>query len=114
MLLNDAAIDGPAIRDRVMGADHTTPTLMALMEYHNEQQLHKLVPGIMKNYHTTQRYVKTFLREKLYRNDIFLSQLKYKFILDFERYVFNHVPKDHQKPLNNNGIMKHIERQCNA
>jgi site-specific recombinase XerD len=110
MLLNDAAIDGPAIRDRVMGTDNTTPTLMALIEYHNEQQMHKLAPGTMKNYHTTQRYVKTFLREKLYRNDIALSQLKYKFILDFERYLFNYVPKDHQKPLNNNGIMKHIER----
>lgn len=110
MLLNDAAIDGPAIRDRVMGTDNTTPTLMALMEYHNEQQMHKLAPGTMKNYHTTQRYLKTFLREKLYRNDIALSQLKYKFILDFERYLFNYVPKDHQKPLNNNGIMKHIER----
>ncbi|TPG37765.1 site-specific integrase [Flavobacterium pectinovorum] len=110
MLLNDAAIDGPAIRDRVMGTDNTTPTLMALMEYHNEQQRHKLAQGTMKNYHTTQRYLKIFLREKLYRNDIALSQLKYKFILDFERYLFNYVPKDHQKPLNNNGIMKHIER----
>ncbi|AWG26926.1 site-specific integrase [Flavobacterium kingsejongi] len=110
MVLTDAAIDGPAIRDRVLGTDHLAPTLVALMEYHNEQQLHKLAPGTMKNYYTTQRYVKAFLKEKLYRNDIALSQLKYKFILDFERYLFNYVPKDHQKPLNNNGIMKHIER----
>jgi site-specific recombinase XerD len=110
MVLTDVPIDGPAIRDKVLGIDHLVPTLVSLMEYHNEQQLHKLAPGTMKNYHTTQRYVKTFLREKLYRNDIALSQLKYKFILDFERYLFNYVPKDHQKPLNNNGIMKHIER----
>lgn len=110
MVLTDTAIDGPSIRDRVLGTDHVVPTLISLMEYHNEQQFHKLAPGTMKNYHTTQRYVKTFLREKLYRNDIALSQLKYKFILDFERYLFNYVPKDHQKPLNNNGIMKHIER----
>lgn len=110
MVLTDVPIDGPAIRDKVLGIDHLAPTLVSLMEYHNEQQLHKLAPGTMKNYHTTQRYVKTFLKEKLYRNDIVLSQLKYKFILDFERYLFNYVPKDHQKPLNNNGIMKHIER----
>ncbi|MDA6072776.1 site-specific integrase [Flavobacterium sp. AC] len=84
--------------------------MLSLIEYHNEQQLHKLAPGTMKNYHTTQRYVKKFLLEKLYRNDIVLSQLTYRFILDFERYLFNYVPKDHQKPLNNNGIMKHIER----
>ncbi|MNP95936.1 Tyrosine recombinase XerD [compost metagenome] len=110
MVLTDVPIDGPAIRDKVLGTDHLAPTLVSLMEYHNEQQLHKLAPGTMKNYHTTQRYVKIFLTEKLHRNDIFLSQLTYKFILDFERYLFNYVPKDHQKPLNNNGIMKHIER----
>ena len=110
MILSDAVIDGPAIRDRVLGTDHLATTLVSLVEYHNEQQLHKLAPGTMKNYYTTQRYIEKFLREKYYRNDIVLSQLTYKFILDFERYLFNYVPKDHQKPLNNNGIMKHIER----
>jgi len=30
--------------------------------------------------------------------------------MDFESYLVNYIPKDHQKPLNNNGIMKHIER----
>jgi len=110
MILSDAVIDGPAIRDRILGTDHRAPTLVSLIEYHNEQQLHKLAPGTMKNYYTTQRYIEKFLREKYYRNDIVLSQLTYKFILDFERYLFNYVPKDHQKPLNNNGIMKHIER----
>lgn len=110
MVLNDDAIDGPAIRDKVLGTDHLLPTLVSLIEYHNEQQEIKLAPGTMKNYYTTQRYIEKFLREKYYRNDIILSQLTYKFILDFERYLFNYVPKDHQKPLNNNGIMKHIER----
>lgn len=110
MLLNDAAIDGPAIRDKVVGTDHLAPTLLSLIEYHNEQQEIKLAAGTMKNYYTTQRYIEKFLREKYYRNDLILSQLTYKFILDFERYLFNYVPKDHQKPLNNNGIMKHIER----
>lgn len=110
MVLNDTAIDGPAIRDKVVGTDHLAPTLLSLIEYHNEQQEIKLAPGTMKNYYTTQRYIEKFLREKYYRNDLILSQLTYKFILDFERYLFNYVPKDHQKPLNNNGIMKHIER----
>jgi site-specific recombinase XerD len=110
MVLSDDTIDGPAIRDKVLGTDHLSPTLLSLIEYHNEQQEIKLAPGTMKNYYTTQRYIEKFLREKYYRNDIILSQLTYKFILDFERYLFNYVPKDHQKPLNNNGIMKHIER----
>lgn len=110
MLLSDDVIDGPVIRDKMMGTGKLAPTLLALIEHHNEQQEPKLASGTMKNYHTTQRYIKKFLMEKYYRTDIILSELNYRFILDFESYLFNHVPKDHQKPLNNNGIMKHIER----
>lgn len=36
MLLNDEPIDGPTIRDKVMGTDRLAPTLALLMEYHNE------------------------------------------------------------------------------
>ena len=110
MLLTDVVIDGPAIREKMLGTGKLAPTLLGLIEHHNKQQIHKLAHGTMKNYYTTQRYIKKFLMEKYYRSDIVLSELTYRFILDFESYLFNHVPKDHQKPLNNNGIMKHIER----
>ncbi|WP_268849237.1 site-specific integrase [Flavobacterium aestivum] len=110
MLLSDVAIDGPAIRDRMLGKGKLAPTLLSLIEHHNEQQGIKLASGTMKNYYTTQRYIRKFLMEKYYRTDIVLSELNYRFILDFESYLLNYVPKDHQKPLNNNGIMKHIER----
>lgn len=110
MLLTDVVIDEPAIREKMFGTGKLAPTLLVLIEHHNEQQIHKLAHGTMKNYYTTQRYIKKFLMEKYYRTDIVLSELTYRFILDFESYLFNHVPKDHQKPLNNNGVMKHIER----
>lgn len=75
MVLSDQTIDGPAIRDKVLGTDHLAPTSMSLIEYHNEQQEIKLAPGTMKNYYTTQRYIKKFLREKYYRNDIIHEKL---------------------------------------
>jgi site-specific recombinase XerD len=93
-----------------LGCDEENMTIVRLMEYHNEQSVYKLAPGTMKNYKTTQRYIIKFISEKYYRNDIVLSELKYKFLLDFEIYLNNYIPKDHQKPLNNNGVMKHIER----
>ena len=110
MVLSGDAIDGPTIRDKMLGTGKLAPTLLSLIEHHNEQQGIKLASGTMKNYYTTQRYIKKFLIEKYYRTDIVLSELTYKFLLDFENYLFSYVPKDHQKPLNNNGIMKHIER----
>lgn len=108
--LSGSTIDGPAIREKMLGNGKLAPTLLTLIEHHNKHQQSKLAHGTMKNYLTTQRYLKKFLLEKYYRTDFVLSELTYKFIIDFESYLFNYVPNDHQKPLNNNGIMKHIER----
>jgi len=99
-----------SVKSLFLGCDEEIMTLVKLMEYHSEHAAHRLAPGTMKNYKTTQRYIIKFIRQKYYRNDIVLSELNYKFLMDFESYLVNHTPKDHQKPLNNNGIMKHIER----
>jgi hypothetical protein len=50
------------------------------------------------------------LEEHYKVTDIYLRELNYKFVKDFEVYLRNHKPKDHQKPLANNGVMKHIIR----
>jgi site-specific recombinase XerD len=101
-----------AVKSLFLGADDSEITLIKLGEYHNTEMKDKLADGTMKNYYTTQKYIAKFLKEKYYRNDISLAELNYKFILDFETYLSKHQPKDHQKPLHNNGIMKHIERLC--
>jgi site-specific recombinase XerD len=101
-----------AVKSLFLGADDNEITLIKLSEYHNTEMKDKLADGTMKNYYTTQKYITKFLKEKYHRNDISLAELNYKFILDFESYLSKHQPKDHQKPLHNNGIMKHIERLC--
>jgi len=93
-----------------LGEDQDAMTLRKLCAYHNSEMKDKLAHGTMKNYSTTKKYIEKFLREKYRRQDITLSELNYKFIMDFETYLQNHKPKDHHKPLNNNGIMKHMER----
>lgn len=98
------------VKSLFVGVEEETLTLSKLIDYHHQVALGKLAAGTMKNYGTTQKYLQKFLREKLFRNDILLSELNYKFLLDFENYLANHTPKDHQKALHNNGIMKHIER----
>ena len=98
------------VKSLFLGCDEEIMTLVKLMDYHSEHAAHRLAPGTMKNYKTTQKYIIKFIRQKYYRNDIVLSELNYKFLMDFESYLVNYTPKDHQKPLNNNGIMKHIER----
>jgi site-specific recombinase XerD len=110
MLLSEVVIDGIAIRDKVLGAGQSGPTLVSLIEYHNQEQGIKLAHGTIKNYYTTQSYLRKFLQQRYRRMDIPLSELNYKFLADFENYLLNYIPTDHQKQIHNNGIMKHIER----
>ena len=85
-------------------------TLAEIATYHNEMSAGVLADGTMKNYYTTQKYVTEFVTKHYKRKEYFLSELNYKFIQDFETFLRKHQPLDHQKPLTNNGIMKHLER----
>jgi site-specific recombinase XerD len=99
-----------ALRNAYLGTDDKGHSLLNLIEYHNTELKDTIEWGTMKNYMTTQKYVAMFLKEKLKTSDVFLSQLSYKFLADFEMYLRRHQPKDHHKPCGNNTVMKHIER----
>jgi hypothetical protein len=45
-----------------------------------------LTPGTAKNYYTTQKYVAEFLNDKLKVQDLKLSQLNFKFLMDFDAF----------------------------
>ncbi len=85
-------------------------TLIELVDYHNTTQASVLSPGTMKNYRTTKKYLERFLKKKFKASNICLVQVNYKFIADFEYFLRNYQPLDHQKPIGNNGVMKHQER----
>lgn len=92
--------------------NESSMSLLQLCNYHNTEMESKLAKGTMKNYYTTQKYIALFLKQKYKRTDIALTDLNYKFILDFENFLMTRQPKDHQKKLHNNGTMKHLERLC--
>jgi integrase len=98
------------IKEVFLGNTEKEHTLDQISAYHNEMSAGVLAPGTMKNYYTTQRYMREFVKKKYRRSEYCLSELNYKFILDLEIFLRNHQPVDHQKPLTNNGIMKHLER----
>jgi integrase/recombinase XerD len=103
-------LSADAIKARVEGTEEEKITLLWLMTYHNTEIKKLLERGTMKNYFSTERYVKEFLLSKKKRNDIYLSQLDYKFVLDFEIYLRQREPDKGQRPCGNNTVMKHIER----
>ncbi|HAL82234.1 MAG TPA: integrase [Mucilaginibacter sp.] len=97
-----------SIKSLYLGEKDEVYTLTTLFGYHNETAKEELNPETLKHYFVTQRYLIKFLEEKYNSTDIYLHQLDFRFIKDFEVYLRNHKPKGHQKPLKNNGVMKHM------
>lgn len=99
-----------AIKARYLGEDEQHKTLLELVTYHNENMISVLQAGTLENHFTTERYIKRYLEYKLKIGDIYLKQISYKFIIDFEQFLRTGVSINRSQPLNNNGVMKHLER----
>ncbi|WP_142783768.1 site-specific integrase [Changchengzhania lutea] len=103
-------ITAQAIKARYLGEDEHQKSLLDLVGYHNTTMKTVLKFGTLKNYFTTERYINRFLKAKIKSSDIYLKQLSYSFIIDFEQYLRKCPSINRKQPLNNNGIMKHLER----
>ncbi|GAB2977237.1 site-specific integrase [Mucilaginibacter puniceus] len=108
--LKGKMLSAKAVKDLYLGAEEEVYTLSRLFTYHNETSTTDLKWSTLKHYYVTQRYLVKFLEDQHQSTDIYLHQLDFKFVKDFEVYLRNHKPKDHQKQINNNGVMKHIIR----
>lgn len=99
-----------AIKQRYLGADDSFKKLSELLDYHTENMKSILKYGTMKNYYTTERYLYKFLFKQFKAEDIYLKQINYQFITDFEHFLRTYKPKRARKAPTNNGVMKHLER----
>lgn len=52
--------------------------------YDTRMEGEKHSPGTMKNYVTTEDYIKRFIKTKFGKEDLFLTQLNQEFIIEFE------------------------------
>lgn len=107
---NHAMITAQSIKAKYLGQEEKDKTLMDLVAYHKGNMEGTLKPGTLKNYDTTEKYIKKFLTQVRKSNDVYLKQLSYSFIVDFEQYLRSGTNLNTAIALNNNGIMKHLER----
>jgi integrase len=105
-----AMITAQSVKAKYLGQEETDRTLMDVVAYHKENMGATLKPGTLKNYDTTEKYLKKFLTQVRKCNDIYLKQLSYSFIVDFEQFLRKGDNLRKAIALNNNGIMKHLER----
>jgi integrase len=108
--IKNQEITAEKIKSLFLGEDQEEHTLCELIEYHNISQNGILQYGTLKNYYTTKRYVDKFLLSTFKAKDKKLSQLNYKFVIDFEYFLRHYKPLDHHQPIGNNGLMKHQQR----
>ena len=76
-----------AVKNLFCGFEEKEHSLMTLFDYHNVEMKTTLEWGTLKNYFTTRRYVEEYLRAHLKTSDVFLSQLNYRFLTEFERFM---------------------------
>lgn len=100
-----------AVKNRYLALDQLEQMgLVKMFEYHNVREKGRLADSTMKNYYTTLNYIKEYVKTEYHKNEIELQKLNYAFIDGFEVFLRKYKTPEGQRPLNNNGIMKHIER----
>jgi site-specific recombinase XerD len=110
LLLKNKLITADLIKDMFSGVEAKENTLISVFDYHNEVMKSILEWGTLKNYFTTKRYIEEFISAQYHSKDFYLSQLNYKFLIEFDRFIRTYKQKDQKRPCGQNTIMKHIER----
>tara|TARA_R110000868_G_scaffold381683_2_gene648079 strand:+ start:191 stop:1438 length:1248 start_codon:yes stop_codon:yes gene_type:complete len=92
------------------GEGENSKTLQEILTYHRKKIETTLTKGTLRNFGVTEGYLNKFLNTQLKTKDVYLKNLNYKFICDFESYLVMYWPKGHPKAMGHNTVMKHIQR----
>ncbi|MFS4416684.1 site-specific integrase [Maribacter sp. 2307ULW6-5] len=103
-------ITAQLIKSIYIGEDESSKTLKDILTYHNGKIKHTLTQGTIRNFSVSENYIKRFLKQKHKTTDIYLKELDYKFISDFETFLIDYYPKGHPKAMGHNTVMKHLQR----
>lgn len=98
------------IKSTYLGEDDHSKTLQELINYHHKKIKTTHAPGTIRNFGVTINYINRFLKNKRKASDVFLKELNYAFICDFEYYLHNYWPAGHPRSMSHNTVMKHLQR----
>jgi len=98
------------VKARYLGEDKETHSLRDLFLYHNETMEHKLCSRTLSHYHTSQKYILSYIFQDYKSSDMFLRDLDYKFLIGLESFLRNYGTAHHNGSIGNNTTMKHIQR----
>lgn len=108
--LKGQLITADLIKSIYLGEDVNSKSLQELIGYHHEKIKDTHASGTIRNFGVTTNYINRFLRKKKKTSDVYLKELNYAFISDFEHYLYNYWPSGHPKAMSHNTVMKHLQR----
>ncbi len=107
---NEELVTAKIIKAKFIGDDEKSKSLLELIEYHSKKIANTLAVGSIRNFNITENYIKRFLLKKKKTTNIYLKELNYKFLCNFENFLANYWPVGHPQGMSHNTIMKHIQR----
>ena len=103
-------ITAQLIKATFLGEGEKNKSLNEIITYHSKIINNTLASGTGRNFGITENYISKFLEQKRKTTDIYLNELNYKFICDFESFLNSYWPKGHPKAMGHNTVMKHLQR----
>ena len=103
-------ITSELLKNNFLGEGPKGKTLLNAIDYHAVKIEATLAAGSIRNFNVTEKYVRKYLKQELKSDDIYLSELNYRFINDFAVFLFKYWPKGHINNMANNTVMKHAQR----
>ncbi len=98
------------VKASFLGEDENSKTLQELIQYHSRKIERTLASGTIRNFGITEGYINKFLNKEKNTSDVYLKELDYKFLCDFENFLQEFYPKKHPRAMSHNTVMKHIQR----
>ena len=103
-------LSAQSVKSRFLGEDTKYHTMQDVITYHNQKMKNSLQDSSMRLYQTNQKYILQFIKREYKVADINLKDIDYSFIIGFENFLRSYYPKQHKKTIQNNAVMKHIQR----
>ncbi|WP_430905713.1 site-specific integrase [Maribacter sp. 2-571] len=98
------------IKARFFGDDKKNQSLRDVFKYHNDKMGSKLARKTLCHYKTSQKYILEYIKAEYNKEDMYLQDLDYEFVLGFESFLRSYQPRHYQGSIGNNAVMKHIQR----
>lgn len=110
LTLKGKKVTAKLVKALFLGDDENSKTLQELIRYHSRKIESTLASGTIRNFGITEGYVDKFLIKEYNTSDVYLRELDYKFLCDFENFLLEFYPKKHPRSMSHNTVMKHIQR----